>query len=91
MEVPRTSLPTRGILSGGQAGEPGRLSHTTTFRERALARNVVAPLVGKEVRGTSIQDNSQTLPHYLPATLLDSIHTLRYTLVRKITHIMYGA
>src|SRR5438132_10826186 len=49
MEVPRTSLPIRGILSGGQAGEPGRLSHTTTFRERALARNVVAPLVGARI------------------------------------------
>ena len=36
--------PTRGILSGGQAGEPGRLSHTTTFREGALARNVASCL-----------------------------------------------
>src|SRR6266566_7201174 len=27
----------------------------TTFRARAPSRNVVAPLVGKEVRGTSIQ------------------------------------
>ena len=53
MEVPRTSLPTRGA---------------TTFRTRACSRNVVVtcppdriPLVGKEVRGTSIQENSQTL------------------------------
>ena len=34
----------------------------TTFRARVRSRNVVAPLVGKEVRGTSFQENSQTLP-----------------------------